>query len=494
MSDEDKKEIEDIIKRVDSKKSDLDDILNSKNISLDDLFLKLFNAIIQEYNYLNDIIISKNEKNDFSKQDKKFLYDAINLFININNAQISKEIIETTITKYYLYIIMKTLINVNKNNILADNILEFNQYLISLLSNILINNPGILLDNLLFYKDSILLKFLVSLSQNRKGREFINDIEMYILMYFQENDKYIFYIESMNDVVNCISFQLNEKNFASVIEEIQNILYIYKSHIKIINESMKNLLIRIFYINETKLINEENKDNNFNEIITNFLRYCLNRIVFTFSSSISPGNNIEINPKVKTSFHYNVDFMNFLFEIYEALINNNLKNSYTNFLMELFLGLDNLGSGAKRYHWIIKHTNYPEIVLESIIKLKETNLLSCYMSKIIFLSMPNDKEYYKPYYDINFFFSKLGEIFDEKNLEISKKFFNIIASQIINLININDKMIELIYSKCDIFNESLLIFNSNTFSKEIKDLLLEFLEKIINIIYISIHKNLHHLY
>ena len=131
---------------------------------------------------------------------------------------------------------MKTLINVNKNNILADNILEFNQYLISLLSNILINNPGILLDNLLFFKESILLKFLVSLSQNRKGREFINDIEMYILMYFQENDKYIFYIESMNDVVNCIYFQLNEKNFASVIEEIQNILYIYKSHIKIINK------------------------------------------------------------------------------------------------------------------------------------------------------------------------------------------------------------------------------------------------------------------
>ena len=30
MSDEDKKEIEDIIKRVESKKNDLDDILNSK--------------------------------------------------------------------------------------------------------------------------------------------------------------------------------------------------------------------------------------------------------------------------------------------------------------------------------------------------------------------------------------------------------------------------------------------------------------------------------
>ena len=376
---------------------------------------------------------------------------------------------------------MKTLINVNKNNVLANNIIEFNENLVNLLSNILRNNPEMILDNLLYYKDSILLKFLISLSQNRKGREFVYDIEMYILMYFQENNKYMFYIESMNDVVNCIYFQLNERNFFSVIEEIQNILYIYKSHIKIIKESMKKLLIRIFYINETKLNNEECKDNTYNEIIPNFLRYCLNRIVFTFSSSINPRNKIDINPKEKTSFHYNVDFMNFLLEVYEALINNDLKNSYTNFLMELFLGLDNLGNGAKRYKWIIKNTKYPEIVLESIIKLKETNLLSCYLSKILFLSMPNDKQYYKPYYDINFFFSKLGEIFGEKNLEIGKKFFSIIASQIFNLININDTIIELIYTKCDIFNESLSIFNSNTFTKEIKNILLEFLNKVLSL-------------
>ena len=102
---------------------------------------------------------------------------------------------------------------------------------------------------------------------------------------------------------------------------------------------MRKLLIKLFEINEKKLNDENSKEDNYNENISNCLRYCFNRIIFTYSSNNNSGNdiNININNKDKNQFQFNVDFMNFLLEVYEELINNKLKNGYTNFLMVLFL-------------------------------------------------------------------------------------------------------------------------------------------------------------
>ena len=481
MSDEDKTNIKDIIKDVEKKNDNIEDILKAKEWPIEGIYIKLFNEIINELTSLNAIIIDKNPKNNFSKYDKTFLYKAIDLFINLENDKIPKEIIETVLTQGNFCIIMKVFINVNKYNILSQNIIEFNKNIISLLSNTLQNNAELLMDNVLYYKNDILPKFLLSLSKNRKGREFVYELERYILMFIQDSNKYLFYLESMNIIINSLKEQLNKKNFSNIIEEIQGIIYTYKNRINIISRSMINLLIKLFEINEKEITNNEIKDDYYNNMIKNFLKDCYNRIVFTYSSNIiinSGDNNIKNS---KDKFQYNVDFMNFLLEFYQELINNRLTNSYTNFLLELFLNLDNIGNGAKRYKWIISHTKFAEIVINSIIKLKETNLLSLYLTKIVFLSIPRDNEYYKPEYDIVFLFDKLKEIFDEKNLEISNNFFHIIVSQIINLININNHIIELIFNKSNIFSQSLSIFNSNEFSNETKYNLLEFLEKIISI-------------
>ena len=61
----------------------------------------------------------------------------------------------------------------------------------------------------------------------------------------------------MNLIIKCIYEQLSDKNFESIIEEIQEILYTYKNRIKIICETMRKLLIKLFEINEKKL-NDEN--------------------------------------------------------------------------------------------------------------------------------------------------------------------------------------------------------------------------------------------
>ena len=114
MSDEDKTNIKDIIKDVEKKNDNIEDILKAKEWPIEGIYIKLFNEIINELTSLNAIIIDKNPKNNFSKYDKTFLYKAIDLFINLENDKIPKEIIETVLTQGNFCIIMKVFINVNK--------------------------------------------------------------------------------------------------------------------------------------------------------------------------------------------------------------------------------------------------------------------------------------------------------------------------------------------------------------------------------------------
>ena len=74
MSDEDKKKIKVIIIKLKIKEDDLENILNEINLSFDDLFIKLFNEIIHELDYINEIIIKNGNK-------KKFFYIFKRIFI-----------------------------------------------------------------------------------------------------------------------------------------------------------------------------------------------------------------------------------------------------------------------------------------------------------------------------------------------------------------------------------------------------------------------------
>ena len=481
MSDEDKKKIKVIIIKLKIKEDDLENILNEINLSFDDLFIKLFNEIIHELDSINEIIIKNDNKKNFSTYSKEFLYESINLFIKINKNKIQNEIIEGIISKENLYKIMQTLIGVNKNNIFSENIREFNQNLLNFISDIFQNKQELILEDLLYYKDTILLQFLISLSRYKSGRAFVYDIEQYILNFIQDNKRYIFFIESLNDIINCLYNQINERNFTNIIEEILQIFNIYKNHMKIISISMKKLLVEIFNINETKINNKENDDTNYNIYIQNLLQMCFNRFVFTFSSNYNQREETSVKIDNKNSFQFNTDFMNFLLEVYQVLIDKNLKNGYSEFLMQFFLSLDNIGNGAKRYQWVVKNTKFPEIVLESIIKLKENYLLSLYMTKILNLSLPHGPDYYKPFFDLQFLFSKLDKILVQNNEEKSIQFFDVFSSQLLNLIHINNSIINKILEKNDIFNISLPILNSSEFSKENKNRLIELLEKIANL-------------
>ena len=56
MSDEFEKKLKDIMKKTEAKKDNLENILKDMNLSLDEIFIKVFNVIIYELKSLNEII------------------------------------------------------------------------------------------------------------------------------------------------------------------------------------------------------------------------------------------------------------------------------------------------------------------------------------------------------------------------------------------------------------------------------------------------------
>ena len=183
--------------------------------------------------------------------------------------------------------------------------------------------------------------------------------------------------------------------------------------------------------------------------------------------------------------------MNFLLDIYNELTNQKLKYSYTSFLMELFLGNNNIGIGTQKYIWLINNTKFAEVVLQSLIDLKDYNLLSLYFSKIFFLSLPNSNDNdndYIPEFDIKYFFDRLELIINSKNEEDNEKLFDVISSQIINLINYKNinksnsgNVIIDVILKYSIPNKILSIINSKKYAKNIQYKLINFLDNIFNI-------------
>ena len=482
------KEIKKIINKLKFKNdNELEEILNKKKIPQEIFFKNLSNEIIMEIKNIDNINNNENIfKRNFFNYNKNLLYLMLKVFI-IKKNNINNEVIENFIKIENIETIISTTVNINNKSANSSNeeINKYNKNIIDLITTFMILNPKLFIENIILLKDNILINFLLILTKSKNGRKNLYDFVSFIFLFFPDFEKYKIIIDFMNNTIDYISQQLKLNNFIPLLEETQLILYYYKNHINSINNSMSKLLIKIFAINEN---NEkgENKEKNNNDIyINNLLRYCFDRIVFIFSDKININYNENKEMKSKKNFTYNKDFMNFLLEMYQELVNHKLTKSYTDFLMELFLGIDNIGTGTKKYIWLINETKYPQIVLQSIIELKDSNILSLYFSKISFLSVPNSLEYYLPEFDIIFFISRLRNILNSENEEGNEKILNIITSQIINLININkinikNDIIDILLNKCDLINVLVSIIYSNDFSKNIKTNLINFLENILS--------------
>ena len=183
----------------------------------------------------------------------------------------------------------------------------------------------------------------------------------------------------------------------------------------------------------------------------------------------------EVNEKDNK---YNLNFINFLFDIYQELIDQKLKNSYSIFFIELFLSINNSNEGKKEYLFLINDTNYIKIILPSLLKLKDESLIAVYFSKIIFLSISdnnNINDCYSPEIDLNFFINNINSFLDENE---DKNIYNVISSQIMNLIKMNNNVIDIILNKCNIYEVLISIINNDKYNIEIKRKIIDFLETV----------------
>ena len=452
MSDN-RKRINSVIKKLSggSNSNDLTSILKKMDWPIEIFFISLTSEILNELTAISDGIISNNSF--FISFDTSFLYQMINIFNSIKkfDKKITKEITDYIINQDNIKKIFLIMITINSNNNNEKNnekLIVFNTNIVNLIITILNAETKIIHEIAALYEkknEKIFDDLFLFLSNNEYTRNLLYELEKNICIYYPNIKSFK---KNINYTIQYISKEYNFNNINSVKEEIKIILLIYKNDIDIISNSISELLIKIF----------EDYEKFPTKNSTMLFKYCFNNIVFTQNKK------------------YNLEFMNFLFQIYNELINRNLKNGYSQFFMELFLSLENNEIGVKKYEWLLKNTLYIKAILKSLLDLKDENLLAIYFSKLIFLCV--NKNFYLPEYDLDFFITKINYfIDDEYNLNI----LNIICSQIINLLNVNKEIINLVLNKCKIIDNFVSIMNKENYSINIQDKLIDLLENVLKI-------------
>ena len=477
--DDNKSKLENIINVLQSNNETincLEEALKKYEWSLELFYITLINQIIKELEEIEKNI--KDKEFNYNIQTS-FIFKLINVFCNVKyHNYLTQEILQIIISKANIEFILNKIININNMKIddsFEKNIFtDFNNHIVNLLLTIMNFNDKALIDIIINHKDSTkLLNNLFNIfSENEYCRNFLYNLQRNFFKYYPNNTTYK---ENINFTINYLNKCL-EKNidyFFIIKEEINIILLLYKNDIEIIGDTMTILLMNIF------MEFEKSENNNFEESICSLFKNSFNNIVF-----------LKINNNNKITYNY--IFINFLFKIYNELINLDLKKSYTIFFSELFLSLDNQKNGINKYKWILQNTQFIKIILNSLIERKDENLLKIFLTKIMTLSAPNDEknieDCYIPDYDIYFLISNIKELSKgNEDIKSEESIIQLICSMIIKIININKKIVNIILMKYKINDLIISLIISNKYNNNIKDILIQLLEEILKINYNYYH-------
>ena len=477
--DDNKSKLENIINVLQSNNETincLEEALKKYEWSLELFYITLINQIIKELEEIEKNI--KDKEFNYNIQTS-FIFKLINVFCNVKyHNYLTQEILQIIISKANIEFILNKIININNMKIddsFEKNIFtDFNNHIVNLLLTIMNFNDKALIDIIINHKDSTkLLNNLFNIfSENEYCRNFLYNLQRNFFKYYPNNTTYK---ENINFTINYLNKCL-EKNidyFFIIKEEINIILLLYKNDIEIIGDTMTILLMNIF------IEFEKSENNNFEESICSLFKNSFNNIVFSKKNN---NNNST----------YNYIFINFLFKIYNELINLDLKKSYTIFFSELFLSLDNQKNGINKYKWILQNTQFIKIILNSLIERKDENLLKIFLTKIMTLSAPNDEknieDCYIPDYDIYFLISNIKELSKgNEDIKSEESIIQLICSMIIKIININKKIVNIILMKYKINDLIISLIISNKYNNNIKDILIQLLEEILKINYNYYH-------
>ena len=144
--------------------------------------------------------------------------------------------------------------------------------------------------------------------------------------------------------------------------------------------------------------------------------------------------------------NYNLEFGNFIFNLFDQLIHNaQNKETYELLISKLFLCIyDKKDKGLEIYKNLIDCSNYIEKFLKNIPKIKDENIMNIYFSKILILMQVN----YYPSIDVNFIIDQLDIYLN--NPKSSMNIINIIIIQFNQILEQNNRLIDFLFNKSSI--------------------------------------------
>ena len=454
--------------------------LDDKLKPLDIPFSSFYNSLIEDFpNLLKDINNSIQKENFFvNNNELVYFYKTLDIFFCISHCCITLQILEI-VKDNFISDSMEKFINIffkivsieennkNQNNAEIDN---FCQYINDAIKILLDINPFYIFQYI-FIESKDLFSFLL--------KQFFTRQTLYeVLEKIISKDNKVEFLKGKEYLIKeLLNYLINESNAGNVpiiIKDIKHVAKIFRNDITLVFVEFMELIKKIIKLYRNDLKNE----------YENLFVFFFNEIVF----------EENINEKDKKKGRYNKEFLNFLFELYKYLISNKIKNIYDIFLIKLFDSInynnnDNRkgnakGNGTKKYEWLLDHTEYNKIVLDTFPEVFDKNSFTFYLGILMTLSSEDKIEEKKKTdllleLDLFLFFKNFQKYLNNPSFK-KDDLIDFFTNKIGNLMNNNIKIIRIILGKCKPFNFIINIIESEN-DTNVKNKLFDFIEKMLSL-------------
>ena len=267
------------------------------------------------------------------------------------------------------------------------------------------------------------------------------------------------------NIIKYLIKEINISNITDIIQDIENILFIYKECLLLIEDFAITLLKKII-----DLYNPEGGKMKY--FYENLFSFCFNEIVF------------KENSKQK----YNNKFIEILFKLYIYLLEKDNKPIIEIFLIKLFLSLSdnflnndtNKNSFMDRYEWLLNETEYKKVILVPLpILINDTIFQSYFLSLKNMMNPANKQKGIFPEEDFIIFVGNFEKYLNNSNFT-KKYFITTFTSKICELMKYNVLLVKTVLQKCNFSSIIIKLINEEK-ENNIKIKLMELLENIVSL-------------
>ena len=442
--------------------------LKPRKKSLVSFYLDIINKLVESLTTIKENI----SKKDYIKSHPQdFLYKLI-LYFSKNEQSIKKSINEKTLTQLTDNL-FKLSLEISKIIHEDEELTEFFNNILDLISTLFESNTNIVLS--IVSTKTICDDFLETFTKKSSSRKIIYQLiqKNIEINPTDENNEIL-----LNHIIDAVLRNYDSKIIKEICDEIKIILNLSKKYMQKIDLDLLLFLL-------TKIMKDFTEENKvyFAELID----FSLEKIIFDEEDG------------------YNKEYLNLLLKLYNEMEVYGLKNVYNLFLNRFFSTInENFEVNHKRYKWLIENKDYNEIILNSLPKTYNQNIITFYFGLLLSIANKSNDNMCILENDLTILFDNLIT-YIQTNIEFKKTqdninfdFLDFLIKQLSIFLKTNAGLIMAILKKCSIFQKiSKIMDNENLFNDEIKLKLLSLIEKIlevnnekqINIINLSLNKD-----